>query len=338
VTTTISHSFTEPPERARKAIGRHMARRNDVDHALASVPVAVPATASADGETELLGEVTVTHRFIDAPGDSETVRWHLVESGDPTADTVVFLHGVPDSWWQWHYALEALSDRFHCLAIDLKGYGQSDKRTGDYTQAGVAVQLEALLDKLGVTHFSLITHDRGTPPADHLVAAVGDRVTGYGRGQQHLWHLHPELHPQEQIFISPEAFTMISDARRFVCTAYTWLTERPVGIADLLRTIQEFSHPGIARAVPRYFHSSSFRQEWIDRRSRLIRAWKSPVLLLQGAEDPIQPREFYTDPEVLALLPPRSGVHLLDAGHFWPFEAPQETVDVIRRFLDGIHS
>jgi pimeloyl-ACP methyl ester carboxylesterase len=45
---------------------------------------------------------------------------------------------MPDSWWQWHYVLEALSDRYHCVAIDLNGYGQSDKRTGDYRQAGVA--------------------------------------------------------------------------------------------------------------------------------------------------------------------------------------------------------
>jgi hypothetical protein len=31
-----------------------------------------------------------------------------------------------------------------------------------------------------------------------------------------------------------------------------------------------------------------------------------------------------------------SRVHLFDTGHFWPFEAPHETVDVIRAFLDSV--
>jgi pimeloyl-ACP methyl ester carboxylesterase len=63
---------------------------------------------------------------------------------------------------------------------------------------------------------------------------------------------------------------------------------------------------------------------------------KAPGLLLQGAHDPSQPREFYSDPQVLKLLLPRSGLHLFDTGHFWPFEAPAETVDTARNFLDRI--
>ena len=292
-----------------------------------------PAEPNTDGEIEHLGSVAVTHRFVDAPGDSETVRWHLVEAGDKDADTVVFLHGVPDSWWQWHHVIEEIADTHHCIAVDLKGYGQSDKRTGDYRQSGVAEQLIALFDELGLGEFSLITHDRGTPPADHIVAALGDRITRYGRGQQHLWHLNPMLHPQEGMFTSPAAPQILSDAAGFVSTAYALLTERDADIDDLRRTVQEFSYPGVATAVPRYFNSSSFRQEWIDRRHRLIDQWRCPVLLLQGSGDPLQPREFYEDPDVLRRLPDGSDVHLFDAGHFWPFEAVEETVGVISDFV-----
>ncbi len=114
---------------------------------------------------------------------------------------------------------------------------------------------------------------------------------------------------------------------------YTMLTSRPVTDADLIRTITEFSHEGIASAVPRYFHSSSFQQEWIDRRTTLIDAWKCPVLLLQGRDDPNQPHEFYTDPDVLRRLPAGCAVHLFDAAHFWPFEAPTDMVQVLQGFL-----
>lgn len=334
-------SYTELPARVaeRLAQGNGAAEALQAAEALlATLPPTKPPTPNRDGDEEQLGQTTAVHRFVAAPGDSETVTWHFVEAGDQSADPVIFLHGVPDSWWQWHYALEGLSDRYRCIAIDLKGYGQSDKRSGDYRQAGVATQLQALLDELGVERFALVTHDRGTPIGDHLVSNLADRVTGYARGQQHLWHLHPSLHPQEQLFLSPEAPALLSDAHRFVVTAYTWLTKRAVSQSDLVRTIEEFSHPGIASAVPRYFHSSSFRQEWIDRRTKLIGSWTAPVLLLQGADDPVQPREFYSDPDVLAMLPAGSDVHLFDTGHFWPFEAPQETVDVIGSFCDRADS
>lgn len=302
---------------------------------LVSIPAADPPPSAADGEVEKLLGVEFTHRFVDAPGDAETVRWHYVESGPEDGDPVIFLHGVPDSWFQWHVAMAEISDRHRCIAIDLKGYGQSDKRTGDYRQEGVAEQLIALLDTIGIDRFSIITHDRGTPPADHLVAKLGERVVRYGRGQQHLWHLHPRLHPQEQMFTAPTAPLLLEDARTFTIVAYTALGARPVDAELLERTIAEFSYPGISTAVPRYFHSSSFRQEFVERRTRLIHAWRCPVLLLQGRDHPGQPHEFYSDPEVLARLPEGSGLHLFDAGHFWPFEVPQEAARALRGFLEG---
>lgn len=333
-------TYTEPPASARAAIARGFENIGQGAETLPSVAElaerlrSVPEpTPNVDGETEQLGDVTATHRFVDAPGDSETVRWHLVECGPAEAETVVFLHGVPDSWWQWHHVMEAIGHDRHCLSIDLKGYGQSDKRTGDYRQRGVAEQLLALLDELGVGRFSLVTHDRGTPPSDYLVASAGERVIRYGRGQQHLWHLHPDLHPQEGMFTGSHAHELLSDAPGLVATGYGLLAEKPVDIADLRRVVQEFSFPGIASAVPRYFHSSSFRQEWVDRRRELIEQWQCPVRLFQGKNDPAQPAEFYEDPKVLGRLPAGSDVQFIDAGHFWPFEAVGETVDAIRNFV-----
>lgn len=331
--------YTEPPARVRdgfggiEQIGAGADRLPQVAALAEKLRSVAPPVPNKDGDIEMLGSVPALHRFIDSPGDSEAVRWHVVECGPKDADTVIFLHGVPDSWWQWHHVMEALGDSHRCVAVDLKGYGQSDKRTGDYRQSGVATQLIALFDELGIDQFSLITHDRGTPPADHVVARLGERVTRYGRGQQHLWHLHPSLHPQEQMFTSPHAYALLSDAPGLVATGYSLLTERNVALDDLRRTVQEFSYPGIASAVPRYFHSSSFRQEWIDRRSRLIAAWRCPVLLLQGAHDPLQPREFYDDADVLNRLPSGSDVHFLEAGHFWPFEAVKESVEVLAEFV-----
>ncbi|CAN5671589.1 hypothetical protein BH09ACT8_BH09ACT8_39650 [soil metagenome] len=112
-------TYTEPPERVAQSQGEGnpaLTAFANLDDFLAQLPETGPANPNEDGEKEQLGAVTGVHRFVEAPGDSETIRWHFVESGDPSNPTVVFLHGVPDSWWQWHYALEYLSDRYHCVA------------------------------------------------------------------------------------------------------------------------------------------------------------------------------------------------------------------------------
>ncbi|MEU4845738.1 alpha/beta fold hydrolase [Streptomyces gilvosporeus] len=66
-----------------------------------------------------------SHTYAEPPArvrESRQVRWHLVECGPADGEAVVFLHGVPDSWRQWHHALEALGSTYRCIAIDLKGY------------------------------------------------------------------------------------------------------------------------------------------------------------------------------------------------------------------------
>ena len=96
---------------------------------------------------------------------------------------------------------------------------------------------------------------------EHRVARAGHRVIRYGRGQQHLWRLHRDLHPQQAMFTSPGSPATLADARRLVVTAYSLLAERAVKTCDLMRTVQGFSYDGISAAVPRHFNSSSFRQE-----------------------------------------------------------------------------
>jgi len=117
---------------------------------------------------------------------------------------------------------------------------------------------------------------------------------------------------------------------QFVRLLHTMLTARPIPREDVVRTVQEWSHEKIDWAVPRYFNSSSFRKEWLDRRNRLLPAWNFPVLLLQGREDPWQPYEFYEDP---ARWVPSAESHFVDAAHYYHLENPTETCEVIREFL-----
>ena len=323
--------YTELPERARRALETFVPDEEAVNEQTAKFADVQPRDPDEDGDTEELDGQRFTHHFVEAPGDQETVTWHYVEAGE--GEPVVFLHGIPDSWFQWHHQMAALAGEYRCIAVDLKGYGQSEKERGDYRHAGAAAQLFAMLDQIGLDRFNLITHDRGTVQADHIVADHADRVLRYGRGEQHLYHFNPVLAPQDQIFADAPWTGLMEDTKRFAVWVYAFVCNLPVADEDMRRVIQEFSYPGTSRAVPRYFLSSNFRKEWIERRTRLLDAWRCPVTLLQGADSRSQPREFYEDAREYIPNARSVDVSFIPGGHFWTLESPGESTDAIRAAL-----
>lgn len=294
-----------------------------------------PRSENKHGDTEVLEGATFTHHFILGPGDGEVIRWHYVETGPADGEVIVFLHGIPDAWYQWHMQMAKLSATFRCIAPDLKGYGQSDKKPGDYRHEGAGEQLFAMLQLIsGLERFNLTTHDRGTVQADFIVANHPDHVLRYARGEQHLFHFHPSLAPQGDLFMDAPYNGILDDPRKLIVWAHASLGTRQLPRHQIERAIQEFSYPGISRAVPRYFNSSSFRSEWLQRRDRLLAAWKCPVLILQGYESKTQPREFYESigPEHIPNAKTVQ-VQFIPGGHFWPMECPNETTEALERFF-----
>jgi pimeloyl-ACP methyl ester carboxylesterase len=328
--TTIAYS--QIPERALANLNAPMPNEHVLADRLARFADITPRPFDNDGDQEVLDGVRFTHHFIDAPGDEETVRFHYAEAGD--GEPIVFLHGIPDSWYQWHHQMAALSMTHRCIAFDLKGYGQSSKGFGDFRHEAAAEQLVGALDLIGVDEFTIVAHDRGSVQADFIAAKHPDRVLRYGRGEQHLYHFHPDLAPQAQLFADAPSTGMMNDPAHFVVWLYTWVAQHPIDDRELRRVVQEFSYPDIARAVPRYFTSQSFRQEWLRRRRDLLPAWRCPVMIIQGYESRTQPREFYEHAAEYIPNSPRVAVEYVEAGHFWPKERPDDITALIRKLLE----
>ncbi|KIX01195.1 uncharacterized protein Z518_08920 [Rhinocladiella mackenziei CBS 650.93] len=109
----------------------------------------------------------------------------------------------------------------------------------------------------------------------------------------------------------------MSDPTRFVCFVYTWVTKRPDSDTEFACVIQEFSYLDTTKAVPRYFNSSSFSSEWLDRRNRLLAKWKCPVMILRGFDSKTQPRELYENSKEHIPGVPNVVVEYMPGGHFW---------------------
>ena len=329
----MSVEYTELPDRAKKVLETFLPPEDKISERAKHFSYVRPRDADKDGATEVIDRVVFTHHFVEAPGDYESISWHYVECGPADGEVILFLHGIPDSWYQWCHQMSAFADTYRCIAVDLKGYGQSDTKPGAFQHEAVSEQMWGMLQQIGVSRFNLATHDRGTVQGDFIAANHPESVLRYARGEQHLYHFNPALAPQGDIFKDSPWTGMMEDPARFVIWVYTWITMLPISDDEMERVIQEYSYPGIVRAVPRYFNCSTFRQEWLARRGRLLAAWRCPVMIMQGYESKSQPREFYEGAREYIPNAKDVQVRYIPGGHFWTLESPDETTAAIRELL-----
>ncbi|MDJ0359343.1 alpha/beta hydrolase [Rhodococcus sp. H29-C3] len=101
-----------------------------------------------------------THRDIHANG----IRFHVVEADDAPADAplVVLLHGFADFWWSWRHQLTSLTEAgFRAVAVDLRGYGDTDKPPRGYDGWTLAGDVVGLIRALGYGEATLVGHADG---------------------------------------------------------------------------------------------------------------------------------------------------------------------------------
>src|SRR3954454_6583924 len=111
----------------------------------------------------------VTYRTLSVGGVNIAYR----EAGDPANPKLVLLHGFPASSHQYRNLLPALADRFHVIAPDYPGFGNSDRpdpATCPYTFDRIAEVVERFLELKGFDRYGLFVQDYGGP--------VGFRIMG----------------------------------------------------------------------------------------------------------------------------------------------------------------
>ena len=290
----------------------------------AAVGEARPRKPVDCGEVEVLGGVAFTHCFARAAG----LTWHYVEAGE--GEPIVFIYGLPESWYSWHHQLEDLAADYRVIAIDLKGYGQSDKSDGNYHPARVGREVLALMDVIGLRRFNLVTHDWGSAVGDQLASEHPERILRYARTQFWLDRFNPWSSPQHILFGRPILVrALLFNPELFVRLAHLIVAVRSIPAEEMHRIVKEFSYPGIRKAVPRYFRDTDLAVfRGIRRRAA---AMNFPVLLLQAEADPWQPPSYFDG--ATDLFPNAELQWIEGSGHFLEIEQPQAVTRALRAFL-----
>jgi len=264
---------------------------------------------------------------VPLPGRHETidgVRVHVIEQGSGPA--VVLIHGFGGSTYDFRTLIPALAERFRVIAVDLPGFGFSDRDVPEISGRAWVEILCALLVRLGVERATLIGHSMGGVVAQRFAAE------------------HPEMVERLVLIASPRAdqrprFRADNRVAAASIALFQGLAYALGGIKRLARrtvadpalmsgdALEEHLRPlrvrGSAAAVRQMIRDSS-GDEPVDP-ARVT----APTLLLWGSDDRIVPPKVG---EELARLLPNARIEVLPgAGHMLPEERPEE---VNRRVLD----
>ncbi|MEM9281512.1 MAG: alpha/beta hydrolase [Verrucomicrobiota bacterium] len=293
-------------------------------------PATTPPKGSFNrhGELEFLGEnVFGIHWFIEAEGSV----WHVVTAGYPHKSPILMIHGFPESWWGFKEQMIDLAKDYYVVSVDQLGYGQSDKSLKqDLSHQGVAKNIVALIDKMGIEKFDLVSHDRGSCIADNMMAVPGvnERVTNWIRMQQSFNEPHGLPRPSHANLQNPENY---KDGIIISATYNSPWVSMDFSPLHMDRLYKEFGTEGLPEAVAQTY-DTSFDIELEHRMSNLIQHMTVPILFLQATEDPAQREEEYARS---AEFVPDGHVQFIEANHFSATEAPEEVSQAIRDFIEG---
>jgi non-heme chloroperoxidase len=107
--------------------------------------------------TATFGEMT--SRYVHT---ATGLRMHYVEQGDLHGEPLLFVHGWPDSWFSYSLVLDALPSSYRALAVDLRGFGGTDRPVHGYTIDQHAADIAAFLEAVGISAATLVGHSMGS--------------------------------------------------------------------------------------------------------------------------------------------------------------------------------
>jgi len=98
-----------------------------------------------------------SHSFI-----SQRLKLRYVDWGNPDAPPLILLHGGRDHSRSWDWTAQALRDKWHVIAPDLRGHGDSDwSPDGDYGSLANLYDLAQLIHQLRLAPVTIVAHSYG---------------------------------------------------------------------------------------------------------------------------------------------------------------------------------
>ncbi len=246
------------------------------------------------------------------------------EAGDPGSPTVLLLHGFPTSSHMFRNLIPALAKRYHVVAPDYPGYGNSSAPSVDdfdYTFDNVARIVDAFTNEIGLDRYSLYIMDYGAPVGFRLATAHPERVlsliiqngNAYDEGLLEFWD-PIKAYWKDRSEKNGDALRglLTLDATRW---QYTHGTRDPEAISPDNWNVDQplLDREGNQEIQLAMFYSYGSNPPLYPQWQEYLRKHQPPTLIVWGKNDPIFP-EAGAHPYKRDLK--ELDFHILDTGHF----------------------
>ena len=273
-------------------------------------------------------KVDIQHHYITV---NET-RLHYTECGQ--GDPVLLLHGWPTSYHLWRNMLPIIGKRKRAIAMDLPGYGLSDKPLDiRYGFNYFEKIIEGFLDELGLDKTDLVVHDIGGPIGIMWALRHQDRLS-------RLALLNTLVYPEMSFMVK-----VFGVALRMP-VVNSWLSG-PRGLKFSMR-FGVLNKKNITDEV-----LAGYREPFVSKDARIgllnagkglsLRGFKEigdrmseftvPVRIIYGEKDRILPDVAQTMERVKKDLPQAEITSLPDCGHFLQEDEPEKIASLLEEFL-----
>jgi pimeloyl-ACP methyl ester carboxylesterase len=284
----------------------------------------------------------IYYRTVDVGGVKIAYR----EAGPPDAPTFLLLHGFPTAGHMFRDLIPILADRFHLIAPDLPGFGQSDlpsRQTFRYTFANLAETIGHFTETIGLKRFAIYIFDYGAPVGlrialehpERITAIISQNGNAYEEGLSEGWN------PIRTYWRDPRQANR--DALRSFLSPETTLFQYTHGVADPAavspdgRSLDDYyltragAHEAQLDLLLDYASNVALYPEF----QTYFRKHQPPLLATWGSNDP-----FFlpAGAEAFRRDNPHAEIHFYPTGHFALETHCQEIALAIREFLGRILS